>query len=112
MIRDETVPPEAETPGFVLSMNADHTAFPDEIMKSALMIYTTTALPPHDEVRRMMLQGEVRRIRHRLTTALHCRYLSVMQTRWAGQDLPPDWLTLSSQVLCNLFAVSGQELPG
>lgn len=69
MIKDETVPLEAETPGFVLSMNMEHTAFPDAIMKRALMIYTTTALPPHDEVRRMALQGEIRQIRNRLTTA-------------------------------------------
>jgi len=111
MIKDETVPLEAETPGFVLSMNMEHTAFPDEIMKRALMIYTTTALPPHDEVRRMALQGKIRQIRNRLTTALYRRYLSVMHAKLVGQDLPSDWLILSSQVLCDLFAVSGQERP-
>ena len=111
MIKDESVPPEAETPGFVLSMNTDHTAFPDEIMKRALMIYTTTALPPHDEVRRMALHSKVRQIRTRLTTALYCRYLSVMHTKLAEQALPSDWLALSSQVLCDLFVVPGQERP-
>ena len=111
MIKDETVPPEAETPGFILSMNMDPTAFPDEIMKRALMVYTTSALPPHDEERRMALQGGVRQIRAGLSTALYRRYLDVMQEKLAGQDLLPDWLELSSQVLCNLFTVPGQDLP-
>ncbi len=46
LIKDESMPLVDETPGFILSMNTEPTAFPDEIVKRALMVYTTTALPP------------------------------------------------------------------
>ena len=111
MIKDEHVPPEPETPGFILSMNMDPTAFPDEIMKRALMVYTTSALPPHDEERRMTLQGGVRKIRADLTTSLYRRYLIVMQEKLAGQNPLPDWMDLSSTVLSDLFTVPGHPPP-
>ena len=49
LIKDEYPPQVTEYPGFVLSMNAEPHSFPDEIVKRSLTIYTTTALPAHDE---------------------------------------------------------------
>ena len=49
MIKDELPPSVTEYPGFVLSMNAEPHSFPDEVAKRSMMIYTTTALPAHNE---------------------------------------------------------------
>ena len=63
MIKDELQPAVAEYPGFVLSMNAEPQSFPDEVVKRSMMIYTTTALPAHDEGLRQQLQGRIQEMR-------------------------------------------------
>ena len=60
MIKDVLLPPVAEYPGFVLSMNLQHNSFPDEIVKRSLMIYTTTALPQYDEELRQRMDDRIK----------------------------------------------------
>ncbi len=66
MIKDELQPDVAEYPGFILSKNAEPQSFPDEVVKRSLMIYTTTALPAHDEELRQRLQGRIQEMRRGL----------------------------------------------
>lgn len=99
IIKDELLPPVAENPGFVLSMNDEPKAFPDEIVKRSLMIYTTTALPPHDEALRQRLQGRIQEIRRSLTGHLYRRYLTEVMNHLGDERLPEDWLALSSGIL-------------
>ena len=75
MIKNEMQLPVAENPGFVVSMNAEPQSFPDEIVKRSMMIYTTTALPPHNEELRQRLQSTIQEMRHGLTGHLYRRYL-------------------------------------
>ena len=103
MIKDEMLPPVAEYPGFVLSMNAEPQSFPDEVVKRSMMIYTTTALPPHDEELRQRLQGKIQEIRRGLTGHLYRRYLTRMMDRIDDERLPDDWLALSSGVLSDII---------
>ena len=113
IIKDEMQPPVSEYPGFILSMNADPQSFPDEIVKRSLMIYTTTALPSHDEELRQRLQARVQEIRHGLTGHLYRCYLVKIMDRLEEERLPDDWLGLSSEVLSSVFAdATDDSLPG
>ncbi len=103
MIKDELQPPVLEYPAFVLSMNAEPQSFPDEVVKRSMMIYTTTALPPHDEERRQRLQSRIQEMRHDLTGHLYRRYLVEVMDRLADERLPKDWLALSSDVLSGII---------
>jgi len=112
MIKDEMQPPVEESPGFVLSMNAEPQSFPDEVVKRSLMIYTTTALPPHKEELRQHLQTKIQEMRRGLTGHLYRRYLVRMMNRLEDERLPEDWLALSSEILSNVIAeVTDRPLP-
>ena len=105
IIKDELPPPVAEYPGFVLSMNSNDPApFPDEIVKRSMMIYTTTALPPHKEELRQRLNGRIQEIRRGITGHLYRRYLTELMARLGDDRLPDDWLALSSSVLSDIIA--------
>ena len=99
MIKDELQPPVSEYPGFILSMNAEPQSFPDEVVKRSMMIYTTTALPSHEEGQRQRLQGEIQRMRRGLTGHLYRRYLVNVMDLIDEERLPDDWLALSSRTL-------------
>lgn len=103
IIKDEA-PPAYENPCFVLAMNADPQAFPDEVVKRSLMIYTTTALPPHNEALRQRLQTRIQEMRRGLTGHLYRRYLLEIMNRLDQERLPNDWLALSSSVLSGIIA--------
>ena len=105
IIKDELPPPVEEYPGFVLSMNSNDPApFPDEIVKRSMMIYTTTALPPHKEELRQRLNGRIQEIRRGITGHLYRRYLTELMGRLGDDRLPDDWLALSSNVLSGIIA--------
>ncbi len=111
LIKDESMPLVDEIPGFILSMNTEPTAFLDEIVKRALMVYTTTALPPHDEQQRLRLQDSIHNIRSQLGTGLYRRYLAVMMEQLKSDVLPDDWLYDSSRTLSEIFAEGNGSLP-
>jgi len=104
MIKDELLPPVTEYPGFMLSMNAEPQSFPDEVVKRSLMIYTTTALPPHNEQLRQRLQGRIQEMRRGLNGHLYRRYLAEIMDRLDDESLPQDWLALSSGVLTDIIS--------
>lgn len=104
MIKDEMLPPVTEYPGFILSMNAEPQSFPDEVVKRSMMIYTTTALPPHNEELRQRLQGRIQEMRRGLTGHLYRRYLAGVMDRIDDERLPQDWLALSSGVLSGIIS--------
>jgi hypothetical protein len=108
MIKDELLPPVTEYPGFILSMNAEPQSFPDEVVKRSLMIYATTALPPHDEQLRQRLQGKIQEMRRGLTGHLYRRYLTEMMDCLDEDRLPSDWLALSSRVISSLLLEPGR----
>ncbi len=113
MIKNEMQPPVEEYPGFVISMNAEPQSFPDEVVKRSMMIYTTTALPPHNEELRQRLQSKIQEMRHGLTGHLYRSYLTAMLDYLDDERLPDDWLALSSGVLIDVLAEScSQPLPG
>ena len=103
MIKDELQPAVTEYPGFILSMNAEPQSFPDEVVKRSMMIYTTTALPAHDEGLRQRLQGRIQEMRRGLTGHLYRRYLMEVMDRIDEERLPDDWLALSSGVLADIL---------
>ena len=107
MIKDELLPDVEEYPGFILSMNAEPQSFPDEVVRRSLMIYTTTALPAHNEGLRQELQGRIQEIRRALSGHLYRRYLVEVMDRLNEDSLPNDWLVLSSSVLSEIFAEAG-----
>lgn len=107
MIKDEMLPPVTECPGFILSMNAEPQSFPDEVVKRSMMIYTTTALPPHNEELRQRLQGRIQEIRNGLTGHLYRRYLTEIMDHLNDERLPGDWLALSSGVLSSIISDAG-----
>ena len=88
-------------------MNAEPTAFPDEIVKRSLMIYTTTALPPHQEELRQRLHSRIQGVREGLTGHLYRRYLVDTMERLKEESLPEDWLYLSSDVLSGILSECG-----
>ncbi len=104
MIKEELQPAVAEYPGFILSMNAEPQSFPDEVVKRSMMIYTTTALPAHDEGLRQRLQGRIQEMRRDLTGHLYRRYLADVMDSLDEERLPEDWLALSSGVLSNILS--------
>ena len=107
IIKDELPPPVEEYPGFILSMNSnDPASFPDEIVKRSMLIYTTTALPPHKEELRQRLNAGVQEIRKSLTGHLYRRYLAETMAQLADDQLPTDWLSLSSGVISGIIADS------
>ena len=106
MIKNELHPDTEEHPGFVLSMNAEPQSFPDEVVKRSLMIYTTTALPAHNEELRQQLQGRIQEMRRALTGHLYRRYLAEVMDLLEKDRLPPDWLALSSGVISAILAES------
>ena len=75
-------------------MNAEPQSFPDEVVKRSLMIYTTTALPAHDESLRQRLQGRIQEMRRGLTGHLYRRYLAEVMDHLDDDRLPEDWLAL------------------
>jgi hypothetical protein len=112
IIKDEMQPPVAEYPGFILSMNAEPQSFPDEVVKRSLMIYTTTALPPHDEELRQRLQGKIQEMRRGLSGHLYRRYLSEVLDHIENVRLPDDWLALSSGILSSIVSdATGTQPP-
>ena len=113
IIKDELPPPVEEYPGFLLSMNAEPKAFPDEIVKRSMMIYTTTALPPHNEALRQSLHSRVQSVRSGLTGHLYRRYLADTLAQLLQNPLPADWLALSSGILNDILGeATDQPLPG
>ena len=109
MIKDEMLPPVTEYPGFMLSMNAEPQSFPDEIVKRSMMIYTTTALPPHNEELRQRLQGRIQEMRRSLSGHLYRRYLTEIMDHLDDERLPEDWLALSSSVLSSIISDATKE---
>ena len=110
-IKDELQPEVSEYPGFILSMNAEPQSFPDEVVKRSLMIYTTTALPAHEEGLRQRLQGRIQEMRRGLTGHLYKRYLSEIMDHLDDERLPDDWLALSSGVLSGILSPSPESSP-
>ncbi len=104
MIKDEIHPAVEEYPAFILSMNADPQSFPDEVVKRSMMIYTTTALPQHNEELRLRLQGKVQEMTSGLTGHLYRRYLATVMDHLDEDPLPGDWLSLSSGVLSDILS--------
>ena len=111
MIKDELHPEVVEYPGFILSMNAEPQSFPDEVVKRSLMIYTTTALPAHDEGLRQRLQGRIQEMRRGLNGHLYRRYLSDVMDRLEEDWLPEDWLALSSNALSGILTKYAHSNP-
>jgi len=109
IIKDEMPPPTDEFPGFVLSMNAEPTAFPDEIVKRCLMIYTTTALPPHNENLRQEMGRRIRRVTRKLTGHLYRRFLVDALGKLGDDPLPEDWLWLSSATLRDIILEAASD---
>ena len=106
MIKDELLPPVAEYPGFVLSMNRQPKSFPDEIVKRSLMIYTTTALPQYDEELRQRMDDRIKAVSEGLSSQLYKRYLREMLAQLDLEPLPEDWLLLSSSTLARIISES------
>ncbi len=111
MIKNEMQPPVSEFPGFILSMNAEPQSFPDEVVKRSLMIYTTTALPPHNEELRQRLQGKIQEMRRELTGHFYRRYLFEVMELLEQERLPDDWLAVSTGVMHDIVTASGIEPP-
>ena len=103
MIKDELLPPVAEYPGFVLSMNRQPKSFPDEIVKRSLMIYTTTALPQYDEELRQRMDDRIKTVSEGLSGHLYKRYLCEILEKLEQEPLPDDWLFLSSSTLARII---------
>ena len=66
------------------------------------MIYTTTALPQYDEESRQHLYAGIQNMRRKLTGDLYKRYLVEIIDALDGDNLPEDWLALSSGVLSGI----------
>ena len=111
MIKNEMQLPVTENPGFVVSMNAEPQSFPDEIVKRSMMIYTTTALPPHNEELRQRLQSTIQEMRHGLTGHFYRRYLVEVMDQLDNERLPEDWLALSTSVLNNVISNATGKSP-
>ena len=112
MIKNEMQAPVVEHPGFIVSMNAEPQSFPDEIVKRCMMIYTTTALPPHNEELRQRLQSKIQELRHGLTGHFYRRYLVDIMSQLDKLRLPEDWLALSSDTITKIISeVTDEALP-
>ena len=102
-IKDETPPLVAEHPCFVLSMNQELKAFPDQIVKRSLMIYTTTALPSYKENLRHELHLKIQDVRRELSTHLYREFVKRLLARFDDLTRIDDWLEFSSTVLSELI---------
>ena len=112
IIKDELQPEVEEYPAFILSMNAEPQSFPDEVVKRSMMIYTTTALPAHNEGLRQRLQGRIQEIRRGLSGHLYRRYLIEVMNGIDDERLPDDWLAISSGVLAGILTeTAGNDEP-
>lgn len=111
MIKNESLPGVAEYPGFILSMNQDIPSFPDEVVKRALMIYTQTALPSYDEYLRQRLYDSIVELRRNFTGHLYRRYLTEIMDRLSDENLPSDWMALSTDVLSGIISESVDSRP-
>ncbi len=104
-IKDETLPPHDEAPCMIVSMNARVGAFPDEVAKRCLLIYSSASLPSEDEDGRIVMSDRLAAIEP--TTHLYRRYLNVVLDRLdAGES---DWLRLSSEVVSGILAEFGHD---
>ena len=103
VIKNEMPLPVLEYPGFILSMNKDNDSFRDEVVKRSFMVYTTAALPNHDEELRISFSDRIKEIRELLTGHLYRRYLQEVMGRLEREQLPGDWLALSSGVLSSII---------
>ena len=111
VIKDENPPLVAEYPCFVLSMNQELKAFPDQIVKRSLMIYTTTALPSYKESLRHDLHLKIQEVRRGLSTHLYREYLRRTLAELAKNPKPDDWLACSSTILAGLLGDLLGEIP-
>ncbi len=103
MIKDETPPLVPEHPCFVLSMNQELKAFPDQIVKRSLMIYTTTALPSYKENLRHDLHLKIQDVRRELSTHFYREYVKRLLASLDDATRIDDWLEFSSTVLSELI---------
>ena len=108
VIKDETLPTASEFPGFVLSMNKDSKSFKNEVSRRCLMIHTSATLPDDDELKGK-LDVAVRDIQLGLRGHLYRRYLQEVMERLDPEQLPPDWLALSSGVLSGIISGSIEQ---
>ena len=106
MIKDELLPPVAEYPGFVLTLNRQPKSYPDEIVKRSLMICTTTALPQYDEELRQRMDDRIKTVSEGLSGHLYKRRLCEILERLEQEALPDDWLFLSSSTLARIIGES------
>ena len=106
MVKDEMLVGSAESPCFLLSLNADPHSFPDEVVKRSLMVYTTTALPSHKEHLRQQLQTSVQDIRKGMTGHLYRKYLLKMMDAIDQDPLLDDWLKASSKTIRDIMQES------
>ncbi|MXX87884.1 MAG: hypothetical protein F4213_15210 [Boseongicola sp. SB0677_bin_26] len=104
-IKDETLPPHGETPCMVVSMNARVGAFPDEVAKRCLLIYSSASLPSEDEDGRIAMADRLATIEP--TTHLYRRYLRMVLDRIDVDG--GDWLRLSSEVLSGILIECGHD---
>ncbi len=107
-IKDETLQPHDEAPCMIVSMNARVGAFPDEIAKRCLLIYSSASLPSEDEDGRINMSDRLAKIEP--TTHLYRLYLRRILERLddAGGS---DWLWLSSSVLSEFMIECGLSPP-
>ena len=104
-IKDETLSVQEETPCVVVSMNARVGAFPDEVAKRCLLIYSSASLPSEDEDGRITMANRLHGIEP--TAHLYRRYLcEVLDRLEAGES---DWLRLSSDVLSGILSEYGHD---
>ena len=111
LIKNELIRPASEHPGLLLSMNADQKAYPDEIVKRCLMIYTTASLPQHREELRQRLHVRVAKTRSKLTTNLYRLWLSAVLDQLAEDPSPSDWLRLATGTLAEMVAEGANSIP-
>ncbi len=112
LIKNELSRPARAHPGLLLSMNADLTSYPDEIVKRCLMIHTTASLPQHHEDRRRRLHAHVVKCRKGLTTHLYRRWLCEILDKLAADPQPEDWLRLATDILAQLVSEGVDTVPG
>ncbi len=106
-IKDETLAPHDEAPCAVVSMNARVGSFPDEIVKRCLLIYSSASLPSENESSRIAMSDQLSSIEP--STHLYRRYVNDVLDRLDSNVRQTDWLSLSSEILCNLLESCGQN---
>ena len=111
VIKDEHPTDALEQPPFVLSMNNDFGAFPDEIVKRCLMVYTTTALPAYDEDLRHRLAREISNVQENLTGELYREFLRRVVKADDQDFYGSDWLKFASGILTNILFEACDDIP-